>query len=124
MDVRTTGSPLIVRNVNLRSTAQTVPWTVVTVNMANRVQRIQGIALVDAKKGGQEKDAIYNASMGRMFHTESVSNAKVYVRTTHLVIYLQVDVMTDAVITGLESFVKSVLMGFTTKTAAAYVDFV
>lgn len=47
-----------------------------------------------------------NASMGRMFHTESVSNAKVCVRTTHLVIYLQVDVMTDAVIIGLESFVK------------------
>lgn len=45
--------------MNLRGTAQTVPWTVVTVNMANRVQRIQGIALVDAKKGGQEKDAIY-----------------------------------------------------------------
>lgn len=124
MDVRTTGSPLIVRNVNLRSTAQTVPWTVVTVNMANRVQRIQGIALVDAKKGGQEEDAIYNASMGRMFHTENVSNVKVCVRTKHLVIYLQVDVMTVAVITGLESFVKSVLMGFTTKTAAAYVDFV
>lgn len=124
MDVRTTGSLLIVRNVNLRSTAQTVPWTVVTVNMANRVQRIQGIALVDAKKGGQEEDAIYNASMGRMFHTENVSNVKVCVRTKHLVIYLQVDVMTVAVITGLESFVKSVLMGFTTKTAAAYVDFV
>lgn len=124
MDVRTTGSPLIVRNVNLRSTAQTVPWTVVTVNMANRVQRIQGIALVDAKKGGQEEDAIYNASIGRMFHTENVSNVKVCVRTKHLVIYLQVDVMTVAVITGLESFVKSVLMGFTTKTAAAYVDFV
>lgn len=124
MDVRTTGSLLFVRNVNLRSTAQTVPWTVVTVNMANRVQRIQGIALVDAKKGGQEEDAIYNASMGRMFHTENVSNVKVCVRTKHLVIYLQVDVMTVAVITGLESFVKSVLMGFTTKTAAAYVDFV
>lgn len=124
MDVRTTGSLLFVRNVNLRSTAQTAPWTVVTVNMANRVQRIQGIALVDAKKGGQEEDAIYNASMGRMFHTENVSNVKVCVRTKHLVIYLQVDVMTDAVITGLESFVKSVLMGFTTKTAAAYVDFV
>lgn len=124
MDVRTTGSLHIVRNVNLRSTAQTVPWTVVTVNMANRVQRIQGIALVDAKKGGQEEDAIYNASMGRMFHTENVSNVKVCVRTKHLVIYLQVDVMTVAVITGLESFVKSVLMGFTTKTAAAYVDFV
>lgn len=124
MDVRTTGSLLFVRNVNLRSTAQTVPWTVVTVNMANRVQRIQGIALVDAKKGGQEEDAIYNVSMGRMFHTENVSNVKVCVRTKHLVIYLQVDVMTVAVITGLESFVKSVLMGFTTKTAAAYVDFV
>lgn len=124
MDVRTTGSLLFVRNVNLRSTAQTVPWTVVTVNMANRVQRIQGIALVDARKGGQEEDAIYNASMGRMFHTENVSNVKVCVRTKHLVIYLQVDVMTDAVIIGLESFVKSVLMGFTTKTAAAYVDFV
>lgn len=124
MDVRTTGSLLFVRNVNLRSTAQTVPWTVVTVNMANRVQRIQGIALVDAKKGGQEEDAIYNASMGRMFHTENVSNVKVCVRTKHLVIYLQVDVMTVAVITGLESFVKSVLMGFTTKTAAVYVDFV
>lgn len=124
MDVRTTGSLHIVRNVNLRSTAQTVPWTVVTVNMANRVQRIQGIALVDAKKGGQEEDAIYNVSMGRMFHTENVSNVKVCVRTKHLVIYLQVDVMTVAVITGLESFVKSVLMGFTTKTAAVYVDFV
>lgn len=124
MDVRTTGSLHIVRNVNLRSTAQTVPWTVITVNMANRVQRIQGIALVDAKKGGQEEDAIYNVSMGRMFHTENVSNVKVCVRTKHRVIYLQVDVMTVAVITGLESFVKSVLMGFTTKTAAAYVDFV
>lgn len=44
--------------------------------------------------------------MGRMFHTESVSNAKVCVRTAHLVIYLQVDVMTGVVITGLESFVK------------------
>lgn len=124
MDVRTTGSLHIVRNVNLRNTAQTVPWTVVTVNMANRVQRIQGIALVDAKKGGQEEDAINNVSMGRMFHTENVSNVKVCVRTKHRVIYLQVDVMTVAVITGLESFVKSVLMGFTTKTAAAYVDFV
>lgn len=47
-----------------------------------------------------------NAAMGRMFHTESVSNAKVCVRTAHLVIYLQVDVMTGVVITGLESFVK------------------
>lgn len=47
-----------------------------------------------------------NAAMGRMFHTESVSNAKVCVRTAHLVIYLQVDVMTGVVITGLESSVK------------------
>lgn len=46
--------------------------------------------------------------MGRMFHTENVSNVKVCVRTKHLVIYLQVDVMTVAVITGLESFVKVV----------------
>lgn len=44
--------------------------------------------------------------MGRMFHMESVSNAKVCVQTTHLVIYLQVDVMMGAVITGLDSFVK------------------
>lgn len=46
--------------------------------------------------------------MGRMFHTENVSNVKVCVRTKHLVIYLQVDVMTVAVITGLESFAKVV----------------
>lgn len=62
--------------MNLRSTAQTVPWTVVTVKMANRVQRILGIALVDAKKGGQEEDAINVNNICLNLHLEMSSLIK------------------------------------------------
>lgn len=80
--------------------------------------------MVGASTVGSANNAILYAVMVHTFLMENVSSVRECVKTTHLVTSRPEHVTMDVVIIGLENFVKSVLMDFTTLIAAAYVDFV
>lgn len=82
------------------------------------------LVIVGASTVGSANNAILYAAMVHTFLMESVSSVRECVKTTHLVTSQPEHVTMDVVIIGLENFVKSVLMDFTTPIAAAYVDFV
>lgn len=120
-DVKITGYYLIAQYVSHIDMAQTVPWTVVTVNTVKCVLWRQGLALMDAKKGGPGNIVIHSAVMEHTFRRVIVSNVRECVKTTHLVTSQLERVIMDVVIVGPENFVKNALMGFTTNNAAAFV---
>lgn len=90
----------------------------------NHAPQLQVLVTMDVNMDGSANNAILFAMMGHMSSMESVSNVRVCVRIMHLVINQPEDVIMGVAITGLEYFVKNVLMGFTTQIAAAYVVFV